>query len=278
MLEYKSKENCLGIIAGEGNLPHQLINYLYAKNKLCCIVGIKGFFNPVAIKNKVPYLMLSLGSIEKGLLFLKNNEVKNLILCGRIRRPNIKDISVDAIAAKWIIRIMPYFFQDDSVLRAIIKEFEKEGFKVLNLLDVLSSADIISKGSITSHCPSKKSLENINKGLKILHSLGQYDIGQSIIIQEESILGIESIEGTNGLINRIKTYVDVERFEAILIKSSKNNQTFKADLPVVGPDTVDNCIRVGLKGIALESGRVVIIDRTKMISLAESKNFFIIGI
>ena len=40
---------------------------------------------------------------------------------------------------------------------------------------------------------------------EILDALSPYDIGQSIIVQQGMVLGIEAAEGTDGLINRSKT-------------------------------------------------------------------------
>ena len=42
----------------------------------------------------------------------------------------------------------------------------------------------------------------MKKGLKIFEIIGKADIGQSLIIQNELVLGVECIEGTDQLIKR----------------------------------------------------------------------------
>ena len=47
---------------------------------------------------------------------------------------------------------------------------------------------------------------NKNKALESFKIYGRSDVGQSMIIQNNIILGLESVEGTNELINRSFNY------------------------------------------------------------------------
>jgi hypothetical protein len=46
----------------------------------------------------------------------------------------------------------------------------------------------------------------------------------------------------------------------------------------IGVTTVQNAIDAGLKGIAIEAGKTIMIDKTAIITLANKHNFFIEGI
>ncbi|XP_022778613.1 uncharacterized protein LOC111320188 [Stylophora pistillata] len=216
------------------------------------------------------------GNVEEGLAFLRQHDVKDLVFCGRVQRPKLRDLSVDRLGAKWLMRITPHFFRDDGLLRAVTKEFESEGFNLLSVEDVLSSQDMMTEGNLTSFGPTAENIEDIKRGFAVLNALGNQDVGQSIIVQKGIVLGIEAVEGTNALIDRVQSYVDPQLFEAVLVKAAKKAQTRQADLPVVGPDTVDHGVRVGLKGMALEAGSVILIDRESLIRKAEKEGFFIV--
>ena len=63
----------------------------------------------------------------------------------------------------------------------------------------------------------------MKKGLEIFKLLGKADLGQSIVVQNQLILGVECIEGTDELINRCSKYKRKED-RGILLKLSKYNQ------------------------------------------------------
>ncbi|MCP4923305.1 MAG: LpxI family protein [bacterium] len=278
MTQLEAQTQCLGIIAGEGSLPRQVVETCTAQNRPCCVLGLQGFFDPLTLPEGTPFTIVPCGRVEEGLAFLRQHKAEDLVFCGRVTRPKLKDLSVDRLGAKWLVRVMPHFFRDDGLLRAVAKEFENEGFSLLSVGDILASQDMISEGLLTSCSPSKEALEDIKRGFEVLHALGLQDVGQSIIVQQGIVLGIEAIEGTNSLIDRVSPYVDPQNAEAVLVKAAKKGQTRQADLPVVGPDTIDHGVQAGLKGMALEAGSVILIDRKNLIEKAEKEGFFIIGL
>ena len=49
--------------------------------------------------------------------------------------------------------------------------------------------------NLTKIKPSKNAIKNKDKGLNIFKILGNADIGQSLVIQNQLILGVECLEG-----------------------------------------------------------------------------------
>ena len=66
--------------------------------------------------------------------------------------------------------------------------------------------------------------------------------------------------------------------KSILIKFPKSNQDLRIDLPTIGFDTIKNCIKANIKGIAVKRSQNIILDKDKIINLAKKNNFFIISI
>ena len=58
----------------------------------------------------------------------------------------------------------------------------------------------------------------------------------------------------------------------------KNNQTRKADLPTIGPDTIEQLYRAGFAGMAIDSDNCLVLSIEKVIDLANKYNIFIYGI
>ncbi|MEY3809257.1 MAG: hypothetical protein RL306_445, partial [Pseudomonadota bacterium] len=52
----------------------------------------------------------------------------------------------------------------------------------------------------------------------------------------------------------------------------------RIDLPTIGFDTIKNCIKANIKGIAVKRSQNIILDKDKIINLVKKNNFFIISI
>ena len=102
-------------------------------------------------------------------------------------------------------------------------------------------------------------IKDIKKGQKILEQISKFDIGQSIIIQKGNVVGIEGIQGTDFLIKNSKNYL-VNDINAVLIKSSKQNQDLRVDLPTIGIKTLENCKKSNIYGLAFSSNSTIFLD------------------
>ena len=57
--------------------------------------------------------------------------------------------------------------------------------------------------------------------MKILNNNSKFDIGQSIIMQQGSVIGIEAVQGTDNLIKQSYPFLK-EINQGVLIKMTKN--------------------------------------------------------
>jgi DUF1009 family protein len=64
----------------------------------------------------------------------------------------------------------------------------------------------------------------------------------------------------------------------VLVKVKKPQQDARVDLPAVGPETVNRIFEAGLRGIAVEGGQALTIDREEMLRRANEKEVFVYGI
>ena len=66
---------------------------------------------------------------------------------------------------------------------------------------------IAKEDNLTKVKPSKEAILNCKKGLEVFKIIGNADIGQSMIVQNQLILGLEAVEGTDELIKRCSNYL-----------------------------------------------------------------------
>jgi len=110
--------------------------------------------------------------------------------------------------------------------------------------------------------------------------LSKFDIAQSVVINNGYVLAIEGPEGTDEMIKR-SGYLSKKlklKNKSILIKFPKANQDLRVDLPTLGLDTVKNCIKANIKGIAVKKSQNIILERDKIFNLTKKNNFFIISL
>jgi hypothetical protein len=179
-------------------------------------------------------------------------------------------------AAKMLARIGLRALGDDGFLSAIIKEFELEGFHVVGVHDLLGSL-LAPEGPLGKIAPDTQAEADIERGLEVAHALGAVDVGQAVVVQQGIVLGLEAAEGTDALIERAGR-LQGEGAGGVLVKAVKPGQERRADLPTVGVATVQACARAGLRGIAVEAGMALVIDRPAVATAADDAGLFVAGI
>jgi DUF1009 family protein len=63
----------------------------------------------------------------------------------------------------------------------------------------------------------------------------------------------------------------------VLAKCAKPQQDLRVDMPAIGPATIDAVAAAGLAGIAIEAGRVMIIERAETLARADRAGIFVSG-
>lgn len=259
----------LGIIAGNGALPRELANIYTACGGRCFVAGLDIEF----VSDITPSKKFALGEVGSILEYFNESEVENIVIIGGINRPDLSSLKVDMVGSMLIAKILKKkFLGDDNVLRAVSDFIEGKGFKVISPRDILKLSDYQSCTS-NKNSPSKQDLSDIELGKKILSSLGCEDVGQSVIVCDGYVLGIEAAEGTDNLIRRCN-FLRKKKSGGVLVKMSKSTQDTRLDIPVIGPDTIFFLAKHRFNGVAIETNGVIIIDPKETNRLlAESELF-----
>lgn len=62
------------------------------------------------------------------------------------------------------------------------------------------------------------------------------------------------------------------------MKRAKRGQDMRADVPVVGPHTLERVLAAGLGGIAVEAGRTIIASRAELVRAADRAGAFLVAL
>ncbi|MHA1565718.1 MAG: UDP-2,3-diacylglucosamine diphosphatase LpxI domain-containing protein, partial [Alphaproteobacteria bacterium] len=64
----------------------------------------------------------------------------------------------------------------------------------------------------------------------------------------------------------------------VLVKLAKPGQERRADLPTIGPETVRQAIRAGLRGIAVHVGQSLVLEKESLVRSADEHGLFVLGV
>ena len=265
----------LGIIAGSGELPRTLIHSCIAQARPFFVLALEDSTDDATIAD-VPHAWVRIGALGKALNTLRAEGCEELVLAGRVTRPKISALRPDLKGTKLLTRLGSNFLTgDDKLLSSIIHFLEEEGFRVVGADQIVKEL-LTPEGLIGSIYPDKRAQADIEFGAKIARSIGALDIGQAVIVQNQLVLGVEALEGTDALIARCAA-IKPEEKGGVLVKVKKPNQEGRVDLPTIGATTVQALADGQFSGLAIEAGASLLIDRRQVARLADQLGIFIIG-
>jgi len=265
----------LGMIAGSGMMPVEIIKHCLNTGREIFVVGIEPYAKEEELKD-APHIFAKIGEAGKMLKALAKNNVHDVVLAGGVKRPSFKELIPDWEGAKIMARLAIKKMSDDNMFRAVINEIERHGFKVVGIEEVVPEM-LFSEGIYGKVKPTVDDMDDIRRGVKVAKALGAVDVGQATVVQEGMVLAVEAIEGTDMMLARAAT-VKKRGKAPVMVKVLKPGQDMRVDLPAIGLQTIEQLKKYGIKGIAVEAGGILLIEREAVVKMADDSGIFIIGV
>ena len=95
-------------------------------------------------------------------------------------------------------------------------------------------------------------------------------------MREGDVVAVEAVEGTDRMIERVGELCRSGGWT--LLKGARAGHDRRADVPTVGPDTIELMHKKGGRCLVLAAGDVIIIDRPKTVALADRLGVAMVGI
>ncbi len=219
---------------------------------------------------------LSLGELSKLIETFKREGVHRAIMAGQVKHKQIfSSIRPDWRLAKILLSLTTR--NTDSLIGAVAKVLEDEGITLLNSTAYLEPL-LAKPGVLTKRAPSEQELANIAYGRQVARVLGQYDIGQTVVIAHCACVALEAMEGTDATIERAGSIMrskslgeEASTFDRALtvVKIAKPKQDMRFDVPVIGVRTIDVMRAAGATCLALDAGKCLLLDGGGIIHAAD---------
>ncbi|UXN60239.1 LpxI family protein [Phyllobacterium zundukense] len=267
------------IVAGNGQLPVAVATSLRKLGGNPLIVAIKGEAEPELYAGEHAEIsIVELGGLVK---ILRAEGISNVVLAGGIRhrpefRAALRPGNGNLVALYRFLRA--FRLGDDGLLRAVIATIESYGFRVLGAHEIVPDILAPAPGTLTRKRADQESVANMNAARQAAIMIGSLDIGQAAIAIGRRVIALEGVEGTDAMLQRVAELRHAKRINrkgGVLVKCAKPQQEVRADLPAIGVSTVENAVKAGLKGIAIEARRTLILGYGETVAAADKAGLFI---
>ncbi|MDX8477750.1 LpxI family protein [Mesorhizobium sp. VK24D] len=272
----------VGIIAGGGSLPVEVADGLAAQGYAPFILLMEGEADRKQQLGRYEHVTMALEQIGSLVSTLKRHGVTHLVLAGEIkRRPRLSNMRPSLGLLVIIPSVVVALARgDDGLLKVLTRGLEKRGIKVVGAHEVVPELTA-GQGTLTAGAPKQSDWRDIEAGRAAAKAIGALDIGQAAIAIGGRVIALEGIEGTKGLLERARELRGHGRLagktRGVLVKCAKPDQELRADLPSIGPQTVEAAHAAGLAGIAVEAGRSLILEGPTTLARANALGLFIVG-
>jgi DUF1009 family protein len=271
----------LGLIVGGGELPASLANLCRATGRPYVVLRLRGFADPEMAQH--PGMEVGIAELTKVFDLLHQEKCQAVCFAGNVRRPDFGKLRPDMRAIKFLPGVLAAAIKgDDALLRHLIEQFEREGFRVEGAQEVGANL-LLAEGPLGRIAPTAEHDADIALAVKLAKAIGELDVGQAAVAAKGVVLALEAQEGTDALLSRCAALPPELRGDAahragVLAKWPKAIQERRVDLPTIGAATVEGAAAAGLAGIVAEAGATLVMKREELIAAADRLGLFVVGL
>src|SRR5437588_439968 len=272
----------LGIIAGNGRFPFLVLDAARAQGYEVVVAAIKEETSPEIESRGATVHWLSLGELSKLIETFHREGVTRAVMAGQVKHKQIfSSIRPDWRLAKLLLSLD--LRNTDALLGAVAKVLADEGI-VLEDSTALLEPLLAKAGMLTKRAPSPQERKNIDYGRTVARGLGEYDIGQTVVIAENACVAVEAMEGTDETIERAgRIMASLDESSSTLnrdltvVKVAKPNQDMRFDVPVIGVKTIEIMQKAGATCLAVDAGKCLLLDGDAVVQAADEVAVAIVG-
>src|ERR1700691_4180167 len=265
----------IGLIAGNGTFPLLVLDAARARGFEVVVAAIKEeASSEIESHGAASVHWLSLGELSKLIETFHRAGVSRAIMAGQVMHKQIfSAIRPDWRLAKLLLSLATR--NTDSLLGAVAKVLAEEGIMLENSTALLEPL-LAKAGVLTRRAPTVREQKNIEYGRAVARRIGEYDIGQTVVIAEAACVAVEAMEGTDAAIERAGKLMqslegDASTLDRTLtvVKIAKPGQDMRFDVPVIGIKTIETMARAGASCLAVDAGRCLLLEGDSIIQAAD---------
>jgi DUF1009 family protein len=268
----------LAIICGGGSLPFAVADSVRQHGRDVVLFALRGWADPKRVAD-YKHHWGALGRFGWVCRQARAEGCREIVFIGTLARPPLWRLRFDWGTLRILPRVVAaYRGGDNHLLSGVAQAFEQEGFHLVGAHEVAPDI-LMPSGVLSKRRPDTQELADIVQALKLLHAIGEFDVGQAAVVARNHIIAVEGAEGTDRMLERVAELRGrgVGATGGVLVKAPKPGQDWRFDLPSIGPLTIESAVRAGLTGVAVIAGASIVAEPQRMIALADTHNIFLVG-
>ena len=265
----------IGIIAGSGSYPLLLAAAARAHGaKQVVVVAFEGETS-ADITGVVDHVeWVKVGQLNRLIRAFTDRGVSQAIMAGQVAPKNLfRNLRPDLRLVAMMARLKEK--NAETIFGAVADELKKDGVTLLPATTFMDDY-LAPAGPIGKRKPSSEQAEDIAFGLRLAKGVSAFDIGQTVVVRNGTVLAVEALEGTDECIRRGGVLAG-ETGGAVVVKVTKPDQDMRFDVPVVGPRTIESCAAGRVAVLAVEAGRTLLLEKEATLAAADRAKLVMVG-
>lgn len=267
------KSGRVALLCGSGRYPVLAVQEMLRQKVDFVALAPAGEAHPELIDHGIrlrEFPFLRLGDLFR---ILREEQVSRVVLVGKLYKTRMyQNLQLDDLARALFLQVTDR--RDDTLFRAVVQTLEREGVQVeaptRYLQDWVAPAGVLTRRSL-----SESEAADVRFGVHMALGIGALDLGQTVVVKDRAVVAVEAVEGTDQTILRAGR---LSGPGAVVVKTAKPGQDLRFDVPAVGVETLRYLEAARARVLAVEAGRVLLLEREKMLALAEVLGLTLVGV
>ena len=271
----------IGLLAGAGRFPIAFAEAARQQGLPVFCVGISGMVSEELPAACSVFKSAPIGSMGRAIRLFRKAGVRQIVMAGKVEKKVLfQPWRIWRLCPDWRTIHMWLSYatrdrKDDTLLLALIKEFERDGLTFGSALDYCPEL-LVKHGFLTCRKPTPAQWKDIHFGWELAKEMGRLDVGQSVVIKDMAVLAVEAIEGTDACIRRAGELCRKGGFT--VVKVAKPQQDMRFDVPTIGTQSIRTMYDSGARCLAIESNKTIVLDQQEVFELADKLGIAVVAL
>jgi DUF1009 family protein len=265
----------LGLIAGQGVFPLEVARMARRRGLRVACVALRDQARPELEECVEQITWIHPGEVNAGLAAFRAAGVRDVVMAGKVTKSDLfqnpDGLHLDEQASGLMGELSDR--KDDTILGKLADFLEAIGLHLLPQY-ALTPELLVGAGVLSATVPDAAQQADIAFGFPIAKTIGDLDIGQTVVVKDRAVIAVEAIEGTDATIRRAGAIAS----GACVVKVAKPSQDPRFDVPTIGPDTIAVLAVAKVAVLAFEAGATVVLEREVVVREADAHGIAIVGV
>jgi len=264
----------LGLIAGSKSLPLLFAREARRDGRRIVCVAFEGETSPELAPLVDEVVWLRVGQLSKLISAFTSRGVRQCVMLGQIAPRNLFDVRPDLRAMALLLRLKEK--NAHTIFGGIADELARDGVELIEPLRWLRPW-LPEPGYSAGPALTETQRSDAAFGLRIAKEISRLEIGQSVVVKDGTTLAVEGFEGTDACLERGGRLAGKDG-GAVAVKVAREGHDLRFDIPCVGPKTLETCAAAGIRVLAVEASRTLLLDQPDLERLAQAHRVAVVAV